>query len=322
MGGITDNPLWQRLTATVERSAGLSGDLQAKLLVTLLIIVALWAIRLVIMHLIARRAADPRDVYTWRKWTTNIAILVGFLMIGRVWFTGFRALATYLGLVSAGLAIALKDLLVNLAGWLFLIWRRPFEVGDRIQISGHAGDVIDLRIFQFSLLEIGNWVAADQPTGRIIHVPNGKVFTEPQFNYSKGFNYIWNEIAVLVTFESDWRKAKKILEEVAGRHAAHVGESARASFQNAAKQYLLTVSDLAPKVYTTVPDSGVLLTVRYLCEPQRRRTSTAEIWEDILTEFSQCQDIDFAYPTTRFYDNAAEGKELTRPATPSPDDRR
>lgn len=318
MGELSNNPLWQRLTATVEHSAGLSSDLQAKLLLTLTIIAALWLVRAIIIRIIARRAQDPRDVYTWRKWTTNITILLGFLMVGRVWFVGFKALATYLGLVSAGLAIALKDLLVNLAGWLFLVWRRPFEVGDRIQISGHAGDVIDLRIFQFTLLEIGNWVAADQPTGRIIHVPNGKVFTEPQFNYTKGFNYIWNEIPVLVTFESDWRKAKTILEQVAGRHAAHVGESARASFQNAAKQFLLAVSDLAPKVYTTVPDSGVLLTVRYLCEPQRRRSSAAEIWEDILTEFASEQRIDFAYPTTRFFDNAAEGKEMTRPGSSIP----
>ncbi|NIP82375.1 MAG: mechanosensitive ion channel, partial [Gemmatimonadetes bacterium] len=87
-------------------------------------------------------------------------------------------------------------------------------VGDRIQIGAHAGDVIDQRIFQFIVLEIGNWVDADQSTGRIIHIPNGLVFREPLANYTRGMQYIWNEIRVLVTFESNWKRAKQILDEI------------------------------------------------------------------------------------------------------------
>jgi small-conductance mechanosensitive channel len=303
---------WSRFAAAVQRVIGLTPELQAKLLISLIVILVLWLVRWAVVHFVVRRARDPRSVYASRKWATNITVLVGILIVGRVLFAGFQSLATYIGLLSAGLAIALKDLLINFAGWVFILWRKPFEVGDRIQISGHAGDVIDLRIFQFSLLEIGNWVASDQPTGRIAHVPNGKVFVEPQFNYTKGFNYIWNEIPVLVTFESNWRKAKGILETIAARHAAHVGEGARQSFQDAARKFLLSVSDLAPQVFVTVPDSGVRLTIRYLCDPRQRRVTEAQIWEDILADFAACKDIDFAYPTTRFYDNALEGKEEAR----------
>ncbi|MBU0508310.1 mechanosensitive ion channel family protein [bacterium] len=319
MDSIPPHSFPTRLTASIERAAGLDAALQAKILVSLLIIIGLWLVRMLVVRLIARQTRDARDLYTWRKWVTNAAALIGILMVGRVWFAAFGSLATFVGLIAAGLAIALRDLLVNFAGWFFIIWRRPFAVGDRVQIGGNAGDVIDLRIFQFTLLEIGNWVSADQATGRIIHVPNGKVFTEPLFNYTKGFNYIWNEITVLVTFESDWRKAKGLLQEIAIRHAAHVEETARESFQNAAQQFLLSVSDLTPIVYTTVPDSGVLLTIRYLCNPHHRRAIESAIWEEILAAFAKCQDIDFAYPTTRFYDNASEGKDLTRPgAKPRP----
>src|SRR2546425_13182228 len=73
----------------------------------------------------------------------SITTPIGLLVIGRIWFAGFQSIATFLGLVSAGVAIALKDILVNLAGWVFLMWRRPFALGDRIQIGQHAGDVID-----------------------------------------------------------------------------------------------------------------------------------------------------------------------------------
>ena len=104
--------------------------------------------------------------------------------------------------------------------------RRPFALGDRIQIGKHSGDVIDIRFFQFTINEIGNWVDADQSTGRIIHIPNGKVFTEAQANFTQGFSHIWNEIGVLVTFESDWEKAKNILEKIVEKHAASLTKAA------------------------------------------------------------------------------------------------
>jgi small-conductance mechanosensitive channel len=187
-------------------------------------------------------------------------------------------------------------------------------VGDRIQIGSNAGDVIDIRVFQFTLMEIGNWVGADQSTGRIIHVPNGKVFAEPLANYSKGFHYIWNEIAVLITFESDWQKAKEILLGIGSRHAEELSASAEDRVRRAARRFMIFYTKLTPTVYTTVKDSGVLLTIRYLCEPRRRRGSEEAIWEDILTEFAGCADIDFAYPTRRFYDSLLEKKSANRAA--------
>jgi small-conductance mechanosensitive channel len=213
--------------------------------------------------------------------------------------------------MSAGVAIALKDALVNLAGWGFIVWRHPFEVGDRIQIGDVSGDVIDLRIFQFTLMEIGNWVHADQSTGRVIHVPNGRVFTDALANYSKGFKYIWDEVGVLVTFESNWEDAKKILREIAARHAEHLSAEAERRVREASMKFMIFYSKLTPIVYTSVEDCGVLLTLRYLTEPQERRGRMEAIWEDILRAFAQREDIDFAYPTQRFYVNRTEGKPGT-----------
>ncbi|RQV98059.1 mechanosensitive ion channel family protein, partial [bacterium] len=201
---------------------------------TLLTLVVLWTLRLIAVRLVAKRGRDARSLYTWRKTVTNISAIIGILIIGRIWFEGFQSLATFAGLLTAGLAIALRDPLVNIAGWMFILWRKPFVIGERIQIGSIAGDIVDIRLFQFSLLEIGNWVAADQPTGRVVHIPNGKVFTEPQSNYHGGFNYIWNEIPVLVTFESNWEQAKKLLDEICSRHASHISETARKAFRDAA----------------------------------------------------------------------------------------
>lgn len=181
---------------------------------------------------------------------------MAIFFLGRVWFKEFQPIATFLGLLSAGLAIALKDPIVNLAGWLFILWRRPFIVGDRIQIGIHAGDVIDARIFQFTLMEIGGWVAADQNTGRIIHIPNSKVITEPQINYTEGcFDYIWNEIPVLMTFESNWKIAMEILGEIAERHAGRLVSPAQFKMKESSRQFMIFSPNLAPSVFTSVAES-------------------------------------------------------------------
>ena len=299
---------------------GMNPQLQTRLLATVGTIVGLWLLRRVALAFVYRRVRDPWSRYRWRKGLTYVLVAVGIVIVGRMWFAGVAALATFFGLLSAGLAIALKDPVANVAAWAFIIWRRPFEVGDRIQIGPHAGDVIDLGLFQFTLNEIGAWVNADQSSGRIIHVPNGKVFTDPVSNYNKGFKYIWNEVPVVVTFESDWRKAKQILAKIAVKHAEHLTAQAEQELLTASRQYLINYRKVTPIVYTKVVDSGVQLTLRYLIEPRKRRGTEHAIWEDILTEFANCPDIDLAYHTVRGFKALDEGKPALRPppVTPQP----
>ena len=295
------------------RDSLFSGEfLQSKVFYTLLALVFFWLVQRLLL-VILLRDREVQVQYRLRKTVAYITYPLAFLVIGRIWFAGFQALSTYLGLLSAGLAIALQAPLVNLAGWAFILWRQPFKVSDRIQLGNDRGDVIDQRIFMFSLMEIGNWVDADQSTGRVIHIPNGKIFTEVLANYGQGFQYIWNEIPVLVTFESDWRKAKQLLNEIAHRHGTSLSDSAAKKLREAAKKFMIFYSKLTPVVYTTVKDCGVMLTIRYLCDPRQRRGSEQAIWEDILDVFAAHDDIDFAYPTQRFYRNDSEGKPGTRP---------
>ena len=294
---------------------GLTPALEARLLGTLATIVGLWLLHRIALALVYRRVTNPWIRYRWRKSSTYALLAAGIVIVGRMWFAGVQALATFFGLVAAGLAIALKEPVSNLAGWAFIMWRRPFEVGDRVQIGSHAGDVIDLGLFQFTLNEIGGWVDADQSTGRIIHIPNGQVFAEPVANYDKGFKYIWHEVPVLVTFESDWRKAKQILTKIAVQHAQNLTAGAEQELLTASRQYVINYTKLTPIVYTRVVQTGaVQLTIRYLIEPRKRRGTEHAIWEDVLTEFARCPDIELAYQTTRSFKRTDEGKEALRTA--------
>ncbi len=299
----------QDVANIIQEYLGVSISLQKQVIYSFLTILILWIINRTLRKLVFDHIDDMATRYQWQKIIYYIEVILALIFFIRIWFGAFEQIGTYLGLLSAGLAIAFKDLLVNFAGWIFIIIRKPLKAGDRIQIGEITGDVIDIRIFQFSVIEIGNWVDADQSTGRIIHIPNGIVFQKPQANYTAGFEYIWNEIPVLVTFESDWKTAKAILLKAVNNHAIHLSAEAEKQIIEASKKFLIYYRKLTPIVYTSVRDSGVLLTMRYLCNARQRRSTEQAIWEEVLAEFQKYKNIDFAYPTQRFYDNPSEGKE-------------
>jgi small-conductance mechanosensitive channel len=276
-------------------------DTLLKLLSSAAVLLFLWLFKYLVGWVARRRVTDTARLYHWRRITSYTCTLVALFLIGRIWIRGIDSIATFLGLFSAGLAIALHDSIANLAGWVFIVARQPFKVGDRVQIGDTTGDVIDIRLFQFSMVEVGNWVDADQSTGRIIHVPNNRAIREITSNYETGFEYVWHEIPVRITFESNWREAKTILEKVAEEQAGHLSEGVEEQIRRAAMRYLIYFKYLSPAVYTTVRENGVLLTIRYIVKPRHRRDSEQAIWEAVLTEFAPHEDISLAYPTTRFY---------------------
>ena len=278
---------------------GMDAATQGRVLSSVLVIIILFVLRRALLAVVSRRVEDPTSRYRWAKTSAYTASLIGLAVVIQIWFVALRSLSTFLGLLSAGLAIALRDLVADFAGWLFILFRRPFDLGDRIQIGSHAGDVIDRRIFQFSIMEIGNWVGADQSTGRVIHIPNQRVFLEPLANYSAGFPYLWNELKVLVTLESDWKKAKTLFAEITKEITKDVVAEAQGPRKEGDQRFLIHYRTLTPAVYTSVEESGVLLTVRYLCRPRERRGTSEALWEEILQAVSRTEGIELAYPTQR-----------------------
>lgn len=295
-----------------------SPSITIQIVETVVVILLLWGLRLLAVKLLQKNVESKKTIYKWKKNFSYITFFIGVLIVGQIWFAAIGSLGTFLGLLSAGIAIALKDPVSDIAGWLFIIWRTPFNVGDRIQIGEAKGDIIDIRVFKFTLLEIGNWVDSDQSTGRVVHVPNHMIFNENIANYTSDFEFIWNEIPVLITFESNWKKAKKICQEAVDENIKEFIDKARKEISIAEKSYLIQYRYLTPIVYTSVKASGINLTIRYLSNPRTRRGTSQAIWETILEEFAKHDDIDFAYPTIRYFDNPTEGKpgaSANNPAT-------
>lgn len=277
-----------------------------KIIVTLFLFVFSWLLKKLFGAILMNRTEDAYKRYAGRKMIAYTITAITFIVLIWMWIAGIGSIATFLGLLSAGLAFALRDFLINIVGWMFIIWRKPFEVGDRIEISGVKGDIIDIRLFEFSVLEIANRISAEQSTGRVIHIPNGKVMSEPMANYTKEFNYIWNEIPLIITFESDWKKAKEFLLEIGNQHALHLSETAQHSIKAASRKFLIYYTKLTPTVYVSTRDYGVQLSLRYLIEPKNIRSSESFIWETLLERIEHEPDIELAYPTYRIFDRTKE----------------
>lgn len=264
------------------------------------VIVAAALISLIVARYVTRRIGDEVKRHKSRRAIAYLSQFLALAVIAVIW-AGYLNLQLWIGLLSVGLALALQNAILCFAGWIYLAARRPYDIGDRVQIGELIGDVVDVRLLHTYLLEVGNWVDADQSTGRVVHVPNGFAFTKPIYNYTQGFPYIWHEIPVLVTFESDWRRAKEVLERIVRDESRDMSEKVSRLIGLMKRDYPIRYEHLSPIVYTAIRDSGVLLTIRYLTEVRQRRRTANEISEQILEAFAAEPTVELAYPTYRMF---------------------
>ena len=303
-------------TALFWASSGeISGeDTYRRILRTLTYPLAIYLLGLVLLAWVGRYIHEDLTRLKVRKAFIYAGVLLATISIAKVWLIREQLnYTTMISVIGAGLALALHQVLLCVTGWLMLQIQRNYDVGDRVQIGEIHGDVSDIGIFHTTLVEFGGWVGADQSTGRLVTVPNSFVFTKPIYNYTRGFEYIWNEISVLVTYESNWRKAQQLMVDLAQEGVEDIQEKFRTQIRHLARKYMILFQHITPIVYPKIVDSGVQLTLRYLTEPKRRRLTESDLTSRILDGFNGEPDIDFAYPTTRFYDATREGK-TARPA--------
>ena len=237
-----------------------------------------------------------------------VGISVFIVATAMIWAAGIRDFGIFLGIIGAGLALSLQETLVCIAGWLVFIVRRPYDIGDRIEIDGKIGDVIGVSVFQTTMLEVGNWVKADQSTGRMLIIPNSMLIRHAVYSYAKGFPFVWDEISVVVTFESDWQGAEELMLEKAEVEADKIEPQVKRQIRRMQDRYAIHYEHLTPTVYTRIADNGVDLALRYLCPVRERRAITHRLSRNILQAFAGHPRIDFAYPTTRIFRNNEEGK--------------
>ncbi|MEP7121614.1 MAG: mechanosensitive ion channel domain-containing protein [Byssovorax sp.] len=192
-----------------------------------------------------------------------------------------------IGAAGAGVAFALQEVIASVAGWLALSFGSFYNVGDRVQLGGIMGDVIDVGVLRTTIMECGDWVKGDQYNGRIVRVANSFVFKEPVFNYSNDFPFLWDEITVPVKYGSDRALARAIFERVAANVTGAFAESAKGKWKDMVRTYRIEDASVDPAVLLIANDNWLEFTVRYVVDYKRRRSTKNDLFNQILDEIDQ-----------------------------------
>ncbi|MEX2278871.1 MAG: mechanosensitive ion channel domain-containing protein, partial [Acidimicrobiia bacterium] len=197
-----------------------------------------------------------------------------------IWQPLGGGLGPALGLAAAGLAFAMQEVVGAIAGWFNITFGSIFTVGDRIQIGEVRGDVIDISLLKTRLVEIGaadgsSWVHGAQFTGRVVTVSNKKSFTEPVYNYSAYFEYIWDELVVAIPHHGGWHRASEIMEEEARRLSA--SEGARAAMEETRRRFPVPATEVEPLVFVEADEEYMRLAARFVVPIRSTRSVRNEI---------------------------------------------
>jgi small-conductance mechanosensitive channel len=264
---------------------------------SLIAIVAAVALHFLAAIYIRRRTQDHHERYRRRKFFTTVIAFAAGLAIVILWAHTLRQKGTFLGLLGAGLAIALREPLLSIAGRLAIFSGHMYNAGDRIELQKMAGDVIDIGFFYTRLLEVGAWIGGDQYSGRILLVPNSMIFGTPIVNYTLHLSYIWDEVNLPITYQSNMEAATQMLTEVGRKYTQQFLEGAEEQLENMRKEFLVPKLELEPAVYLKVTSNWLQLTMRYVVDPRQRRTASTFIFKEIFSRVSQRKDIQIASET-------------------------
>lgn len=229
---------------------------------------------------------NPNDKkkYILNKRVKLVCSVLIVLCLVLIWQDYFKDFLTFISVISAALTLAVRDIVVNFFSGIYIKVAKPFKVEDRISIGNCIGDVINISILSFELLEVRSEEEGEQSTGIIIQVPASKIFTEYLKNYSKAFKYVWKEMSIKVPIDSNIVKTKKELYRIirSNQVVSSIPNKMERQLDNVTGEYRIYYNKLDPIIYTKIVDNYVLLTMRFLVHPKKVRNVESEIWNQIL----------------------------------------
>lgn len=280
-------------------------------------LVLLLVLYVLIGRLLVGRLVSKDHQIVGRRVTGYLCAFTGLVVLVTFFFEDLRSVATILGIASAAVVIALQDMCSAFAGWFVIMSGRKFAVGHRVEIDGNRGDVVDIQLLRTTLVEIDNWLGVDEPTGRIIVVPNSFVFRSKFFNYSYLHPFIWSKLDITVTYETPVGEAETVLRRALEEETREEFEAARAAARTHEQLYGVADAVYQPKFYVFIGDSGVQFRLVYCAHYRRVGATRNRINNRILKEFEANPQLQFAYPTERHIPTPEKGGlhvTLDRPA--------
>ncbi len=251
----------------------------AKLLLWILfIVISIGLLR----KLLKRRIADTSIRYKAQKGVEVVGyILIGLLILVSFTLENVKDYTIIIGLFTAGITFTLQELILSIAGSFYIFFVRIYQPGDRIEINGIKGDVIDIDSIYTTLMEMGEWVSSDNYSGRIVKISNAFVFKGPIKNYSMDFPFVWDELNVLITYGSDVELAKKLVLDRATELLSGYTEDSLAKWEEMVERYYIEKATITPTVAINLTDNWIALNLRYITDYKLRRVTKHQLFEHI-----------------------------------------
>lgn len=206
------------------------------------------------------------------------------------YFTGnIKDLTLAIGLLTAGITITLQELILSIAGSIYILLIKVYKPGDRIEINGIKGDVIDIDSVYTTMMEIGEWVSSDNYSGRIVKLSNAFVFKGPVYNYSRDFPFIWDEFNIPVRYGSDIELAKSLITDIAIETLSEYVSASLEKWREVVDKYYIENAQVKPTLAITMTDNWVELNLRYIVDYKKRRYTRHVLNEKIERAIKQTE---------------------------------
>ena len=241
-----------------------------------------WIVKNIYSHM---PVSDKKKFFRNRK-SKIIITVISFVVILLIWGEKLNGIITLVSFISAGVTIAIREIIFNFFAGIYINMRKPFDVEDRVEIDEIKGDVINTHALSFEMLEIGERNEGEQSTGRIVHIPNSYIFTKTLKNYTKAFKYIWDEIKIELDLDANIEETKEKIYDILFENPElqETPKKMEDAVDEAILEYRIYYNNLEPIIYTTIKDSHVELCLRYLVHPKKARNVQDEITLRILEE--------------------------------------
>lgn len=248
-----------------------------------------------VLHLI-KKAVSKKILDSDNKYRSRKAInLIGYFILVIIVFTVYRdsigSFGITLGLASAGIAFALQELIVSIAGWIFIMFSHTIKIGQRVKIGELKGDIIDISVLKTSIMEMGDWIDGDAYNGRITTISNSFVFKEPIQNYSSDYPFLWDEIKVPIRLESDYELARKVFVKVANEVCGDFAKQSQQIWNQMQNKYRIEKAEVNPIISLKFDENWITFTIRYIVDYKRRRVTKDQIYTRLLQEIDQHDQI-------------------------------
>ena len=267
-------------------------------------IMVIWLLVKTIQRKFITKLENKNNRYRTKKFSTIIGYFLTILLITIVYSDKLGGLTIALGVAGAGIAFALQEVITSFAGWLAILFGGFYKTGDRVQLGGIKGDVMDIGVLRTTIMEIGQWVDGDLYNGRIVMVANSFVFKEPVFNYSGDFPFLWDEIKIPIQYGSNYEKTKSILYQSTKDITGNLSDQSHGKWTALQQRFMLENAQTDPMVSLIANDNWIEFTVRYVVDYKKRRTTKTDLFMRILSEIEKLNgEIKFASATFQLVDS-------------------